>query len=65
MFQKLHGWLEPEGRIAITYQPLGKHTPGLDEFADRLIDELKQADFVQIRRETKLLRHRASGLHHR
>ncbi|MDN4594564.1 class I SAM-dependent methyltransferase [Polycladomyces subterraneus] len=56
VFQKLYGWLEPGGRIATTYQPLGKHALGLDEFADRLIDELKQAGFVQIRRETKPFR---------
>ncbi|WP_460039822.1 class I SAM-dependent methyltransferase [Thermaerobacter litoralis] len=53
--RKLHNWLDPGGRIAITYQPVGKDAPGLNEFADQLARDLQQAGFVRIRRETKVL----------
>lgn len=53
VFQKLHGWLEPGGLMATTYQPVGKDAPDLNAFAEQLTDELKQAGFVRIRRETK------------
>lgn len=53
VFRKLYGWLEPGGRIATTYQPVGKYAPGLDEFAGQLTEKLKQAGFVRIRRETR------------
>ena len=42
--------------MAITFQPIGKGAPDLDAFSEQLTDELKQAGFVRIRRETRLFR---------
>ena len=56
VFQKLNGWLEPGGWIAISFQPVGKDAPDMEPFAERLTDELEQAGFVRIRRETKPFR---------
>ena len=53
VFRKLHAWLEPGGRMAMTYQPVGGNAPGVDEFADQLASELHQAGFVRVRRETR------------
>lgn len=53
VLRKLHGWLEPEGRIAITYQPVGKNAPAPGEFARQLSANLTQAGFTRIRQETK------------
>lgn len=53
MLRKLHGRLEPGGRIAITYQPVGKGMPAPGEFGRRLAAELEQAGFVGTRQETK------------
>ncbi|MFS8514685.1 MAG: hypothetical protein LOD87_13345, partial [Planifilum fulgidum] len=48
--------LEPGGWIAISFQPVGKDAPDMEPFAERLTDELEQAGFVRIRRETKPFR---------
>ncbi|GAA5343880.1 methyltransferase family protein [Planifilum fimeticola] len=56
VFQKLHGWLEPGGLMAVAFQPLGKDAPDLDATCEQLTDEMKQAGFVRIRRETKPFR---------
>lgn len=56
VLQKLNGWLEPGGWIAISFQPVGKDAPDMEPFAERLTDELEQAGFVRIRRETKPFR---------
>lgn len=56
VFQKLHGWLEPGGLMALTFQPVGKDAPDPEATCEQLTDEMKQAGFVRIRRETKPFR---------
>lgn len=56
VLRKLHGWLEPGGRIALTYQPVGKGAPAPGEFARQLAAELERAGFTRIRQEAKEFR---------
>ncbi|SEN46086.1 class I SAM-dependent methyltransferase [Lihuaxuella thermophila] len=51
VLKKLFQWLGPGGRVATTYQQIGKNVEDPSAFADRLTSELAQAGFVQIRRE--------------
>lgn len=51
VLKKLIQWLRPGGRIAITYQQIGKNAEDPSAFADLLTSELEQAGFVEISRE--------------
>lgn len=51
VFKKLNLWLRSGGRIATTYQQIGKNAENPSAFADILTSELEQAGFVEIHRE--------------